>query len=59
MRDTDGYGEVIQIHKLFNEKGITQIQQRIDTFEHLRDSPHYSWNDIKQFYIRPKNKITW
>ena len=53
-------GKVVKLYKLFNNEGIQQIQNRIDSFERLCAFPFkYSWTDKKEFYTLPLNNICW
>lgn len=54
------HGKVVKLYKLFNDEGIKQIQQRIDTYERMCATPYkYSWKDRKEFFNLPKNNICW
>ena len=53
-------GKILKLYKLFNDKEIHRIERRIDSFERIRAAPwKYSWDDMKEFYMLPKNKICW
>ena len=56
----NGTHDVIKVSSLFNNKGLNQLQNDIDDFEHKINNPtQFSWKDIKHFYKIPYNQLAW